>query len=88
MIQQGLIVRQHKNLCSRAFVNKGVDYLPEDAEYQVAVDDEEGLQAFRVVVLLVEESGAEEGKDQWREGGMEGVSCTGKVNSLGHVFYL
>lgn len=64
MIQQGLIVFQHENFRSRAFINEGVNNVPEDTEYQIAVDDEEGLQALRVVVLVVEEreGGRREGR--------------------------
>lgn len=53
MIKQSLLVLKHEYLVASSVIDEGVDDVPKDAEDQVAVDDEEGLQAFGVVVLLV-----------------------------------
>jgi hypothetical protein len=73
-------------LVASSVVNEGVDNVPKDAEDQVAVDDEEGLQAFGVIVLLVVGR-----KRAGRDGGKEGVSyirSTRGDTSLSHPSHI
>ena len=62
VVQQRLLVLKHRNFPAGAIIDKGVEDLPKDAEDQVAVDNEEGLQAFGVVVLVVGKEGGREGR--------------------------
>jgi len=65
VVQQRLLVLKHRNFSAGAIIDKGVEDVPKDAEDQVAVDNEEGLQAFGVVVLVV--VGKEGGREGWGE---------------------
>lgn len=61
VIQQRLLVLKHKDLTASPIIDERINDVPEDAEDQVAVDNEEGLQAFGVVLLSLKREGGKEG---------------------------